>query len=483
VTDAVEHGKIVLAGMIAARGSTNTEVLDWALRHVKPEYLTDRVQRGLFGIIENYAAATGGVLTRQALIDSLRNEDPGVALMYGEAYDALTRVSLSEDQFKHSCTQLRELTKWRRTADITTTGMKILRQGETVGDAELRGADDARAYMLSALADVDRLSIEDESPEGDIRHEQHEVMLAYAAAQAARAQGQAPGIKSGIDALDRKLGGSFIRNGQVGLIAGYTSVGKTAFCCQLAWDAAVNQGKNVVYFTTETARSQVRIKLYARHSRLARFGLPNGLNTRDITEGTLNPDELAAFQASLQDMDANPGYGVCYVVQMPSKPTVGMLESRLSLIGRHFLPDLVIADYLQLFYPGRARDSLRVEQADVIKEAKSLSISAFGGRGFPLVSPWQISRAGRQQLKTEGNYSYEALSETHEAPQTADIILSLEDQADTSQGRSAPLDLVVMKNRDGERGGSVRLVADYANACFSGLDRSGGNGNLFDVGS
>ena len=70
-------------------------------------------------------------------------------------------------------------------------------------------------------------------------------------------------------------------------------------CCQFAWHAVTQQGRNVVIFTSETLRSQVRFRILARHSRDPRFGLSKGINTRDMKAGTLQ--DKNAFAAVLHD--------------------------------------------------------------------------------------------------------------------------------------------------------------------------------------
>jgi replicative DNA helicase len=485
--DAAEHGRIVLSGVLTARGTMNTKVLDYASQRVKPEQLVDQVQRNLFLLCQRYADQHGGVPTRAVIEDLVRSREPGRALMYGEAFDALcARLAPSVAEFRHSVEQLRELAADRDTHDVLTTGMHILRgevtQGEGNRKTVLSGHRDARAYVLSSLAGIDSDAAGTEAPEGDIRTEGREVLELYAMAQAAKLQGRAQGVLTGIPALDKLLKGSFLHPGQLGLVAGYTSAGKTAFCCQVAWDVSVIQGKNVVYLTTETLRRQVRSKIVARHSRLTQFGLPKGLNTRDISEGTLDDRGRGVFQAVLDDFGSNESYGHCYVAQVPRGSTIPQVEARLNAIGREFPIDLAIFDYLQLWKPTRPRKDRREELAEILIESKQVAVTFQDGRGLPILSPWQVSRAGREAAKANGGiYQLEGMSETAESANTADIVLAIFDpDNDASMGRSVNLDFGVPKNRDGERGGTLRVTADFANACFEARDRTNGEG-MFEM--
>src|SRR6516164_3655874 len=76
-----------------------------------------------------------------------------------------------------------------------------------------------------------------------------------------------------------------------------TAAGKTSLAVDWIWRACVQQGKNVVVFTSETNRLQVRTKIIARHSRHLYAGdsrLPEGLNTKDLRGGNL-PDDKTEF--------------------------------------------------------------------------------------------------------------------------------------------------------------------------------------------
>jgi replicative DNA helicase len=483
--DAVDHGRVVL-GVIFASGSL--KALDYAVARVPPEYFADRVQRQLFVLAQRYADQTRGLLPRHVLDDLLREQPPGTVALYGEYYDSLAKQApIPPDQFRHSVLQLRELHTIQETAEALAQAQQIFR--DSAKDAkgkELRGAADARAYALAALADIDREAAGTDTPEGDIRHETHDVLALYAKAQEQRLLGISSSILTGIQEIDDALKGSFLSRGELGLVVGDTSAGKTGWCCSLAWDASVRQGKNTVILTTETLRPQVRTRIIARHSRMAQFsldmGLPKGLNTRDIRTGALSEQEMHSFTSALKDFDSNPDYGRCYVVQVPRGATVPVLEARLNSISRQFIPDMVIIDYLQLLRSTRTRQSAREELSEIVKDIKQVAATFMDGMGVPILSPWQVSRKGKEDAKTTGGYGVEALSETSEAGNTPDVIVSLlAPLKDETFGRAVPLEFSVMKNRDGARGQTVRLQADFANAFFEvqPQDVSAGSSDLF----
>lgn len=481
--DAVDHGRVVLSCILRDEEYKGVRLglkfLDKALQRVTEDHFTDPVQRVLFTLTSRYADQARGVITRSALEDFLRGREPGKALMYVTFYDAIVAETHSLHEFNHSLLQLAELDAERKTGEAIAQAMRILKQGSRgEGGEELRGAADARAHLISAFSVIER-SAGVASPEGDSGRETADIHAAYASAAEHRAKGTMPGVSTGIAELDKRLGGGLYR-GQLALVAAWTSVGKTALCVDFAYRAAVLQGKNFVYFTSETAREEVRLRLVTRHSVHPAFGISGGeqpgINSRDLRAGTLTEYGYGKFREVLADWGSNPAYGKRYIVQLPRASTLSTVEARLAAISRQFRPDLVIIDYLALLRPERQRKDRREDLSGILIDAKDSARSFADGLGVPLISPWQVSRDGWKQAKENKQYTLAALAESAEASNSADIVLTLLDldNDDDSRGRRVPLQLDVLKNRAGEHGRSLRLTADYATSCFTAEDRTAG---------
>jgi replicative DNA helicase len=465
--DASDHGKVILSGII---GYQSLKALDYALLRLNPEYFDDHVQRNLFVMLQRYADQHRGIFSRDALADMLRNEKPGTADMYQEYYDALAAVQPAFDAYSHSITMLRELAFDRRSRLALTKGYEILNQGQWEGREWLQGHGAARSWVLSEFAAIERdAATEAGKSEGDMRAEEEEILAVYAKAQALKAQGHAPGVEFGLPELDARLPGGVLP-GELTLVAAWTSTGKTSWCVNWAWHAAVMQRKNVVIFTTETLRTQVRVKLLSRHSRHPKFGMAEGIDSRRIRAGTVQDEP--AFRLVLKDLTEDGDYGQLYVAQVPRGGTMGAIEGRLAAIGRTFHPDLVIIDYLQLLRPDVIRRDAAGHEVygNVVKLAKELAIDY----AVPVVSPWQVSREGRRELKSAGVYGLQHLAVSQEASNTSDIVLGLADlEEDSTGGKRVQLDLAVMKNRDGERGAQLQLTADLRTSWFGPRSQAG----------
>jgi replicative DNA helicase len=468
--DSTAHGEVILTAITGGRGSV--KALRYAGTVLTPEHFENQRQRDLYVLLTRYAAKTGGIMTRHGLEDLLRSRPPGSRSLLGETYDAIARRPLpAQHEFYHSVDQLREQAADRDTGAVFATGMEILRTAEGVRDERgqvFMGHEDARAHVLAELARIDRDLHLTESPEGDAREEAGAVLAAYAKAKDLRLRGEAPGIRFGLPKLDAYMDGG-LGPGEMAVLLAWTTAGKTRFCIHMAWDACVMQGKHVVFFTTETRKRQIDTYLVSRHSRLPQFGLERGLNSRAIRAGRLSPGEEAALDAVAADWQKGD-YGRLRVVQMPEHCTVSGMAARYAAISQSFTPDLVVADYLQLFLPertGRRDGSDREDQSGILKSAGRWCGAANKGNGVAFISPWQTNKAGRQSMRASGGYQLEDASDTSEAAKTPDVVLSLADpEEDTTEGRATPLQATLLKNRDGPKGRRFYLTADYATSLF-----------------
>jgi replicative DNA helicase len=465
--EATGHGKVVLSAIVGGTGSVRA--LNWAASQIGPEHFTDKVQQLLFTLLLRYYGEHGGIISAAALEDLLRDQAPGTALMYGEAYAALAARMPEKHQFLHSVSQLRDLASRRLTDETLATAALIMRQEVLLDDGrKLYGDKDAREYALAGFADAERAAGAQDSPEGDVRTEGDDILAAYAQAKEMQRTGKVAGVQFGLPELDGYLDGG-LDNGEMAILVAGTSYGKSSLCAQAAWYNAVECGKNVLMFTTEQHRSSARLKIVTRHSKHPKFGLPRGLDAAAVRAGRLSPEEERVLAWVVGDLKTG-GYGEIQVVQMPEQCSISVMASRAAAVARRTPPDFVVVDYLQQFEPDRrSRESRLVEdQSGIVKAGKRWATSFLRGRGVPLLSPWQVNKAGADRMRAGGDFELDDLSQTREASMTPGLVLSLTSrEEDTTRGRAAPLELKVLKNRDGPRGRKFQLTADYATSCFT----------------
>jgi replicative DNA helicase len=476
---ALDHSKVVLGGVFP----DNVEFADRAISQLTDVHFPDAHYRTLFLLMERILESYGSVLKRQQLEDILSSQkvDAGKVALYLETYDALSAANVSMEDFRWSVDQLKELAAERNTAEAITKGMEILNRGiQNDKGEELLGHQAARAHVLEQFADIDRELAKQDSPEGDAREEYDEIL------EEINYPKSVEGIKFGITALDNVVGGA--HPGELNLIVGYTNSGKSMLAsAQLPWSAAIEQGKNVVILTTETLRPQIRRRLLCRHSRHAMFGLPKGINSRDLKKGKdfLPADQLKVLPDIIDDFTKNPNYGKLVIVQVPRNATITSCENRVLRYQRDFQVDLVVVDSINLLRADRRYPSKREELASMLIEAKQFATTFDNGRGVPVYSPWQANRESWKEAQEKGFYNSSALAETHEASASSDTIVTiLEPMGDVA--REVMMKVQVPKHRDGEKASAMDISVDYATAFWSSDHRpvtnSGGIESLLGAG-
>jgi replicative DNA helicase len=461
MADAREHAAVIFAALIPGR----KDLLDSARGQLTPEHFPDAVQRQFWKIISYYAERTGSVLTDTALSDITRTLDAGKQALYQQVFDSAFKRTVGDDDFTWSLDQIRELAADQATAAVLATSQQILRQGwEDPTGTTLQGQEDARTYLLEALAAIDADLLHQASPEGTIQDDEDRFLKQYAQRKQDFQSGVSHGIGFGLRDLDEKVGG--LQPGDLVLIAGYSSDGKSSMAVQLAWSAAVEQGRNVLFFTTETVYETTERRIFARHSKQPVFGLREGLDTKDLKLGRLKPHEEQALPIVVGDLARNPAYGKIHIKQVPRQANIATLEAHAMTVSRQMKIDLIVIDYLALLSSDSRRTTDRESLAGIIKASKVWATTFDNGRGVPIVSPWQVNRASRDAALRDGYYSSSALADTAEATNSSDVIVSLLAPAD-NEGRYAEVRGQVLKNRDGQTSNSLLLDVDYATSTFT----------------
>lgn len=465
-----DHEEVVLAAIVR---SARRDLLMVALQHLEPDHFRRDLSRTLYSVLEQYYNIAGAIIPRHTLTDLMtkRQVDTAKIILFEEFYDRLAGMEIPDHEFRYSIEALKDIRAEQLTGEAITTSMEVLERGIEKDGLEIKGHRAAREYLYGELGRVDRLGSADSAPEGDVRTEAAEIMLEYVERKTGK---RGMGIRTGIKAVDTVTSG--MQNGELILICAYTGQGKSMLATQLAWNAAIMQGKNVFFATSETIRPQVRRRMLARHSRLPQFGIPDGLNSYDLKNATLSPEMETKFEDVVQDFTNNPNYGKVYVAQVPRGGTLGFLEARLSRQQVSWNIDLVVIDYLALLRPDRKRQSTREEFNDIIKDTKVMATTFDGGRGIPVVSPWAMSQTAYREAERTGEYALANLAETSEAEKSADMILSLMRLRDEPNH----VRLQFLKNRDGETPRPLTLEVDYRSTYLSEVREGGAMEELLD---
>lgn len=447
----IDYELDVLAGIIPER----KDLLMFADQHLELDHFKTEVPRNVFRMVRKYYELTGGVLPITVLSDLLQKSqdiDSAKALTYEGYYVQIASHSISDHEFKYAVDALKERHSDQMTGEAMVSGFEIFQRGLEVDGLPLKGAKEAREYVYQEFAKIDRLDLTDNAPEGDMRFDGASMWQNYLDRKSGKI-GQ--GVLSGISSFDAMTGG--FHNGELSLFCAYTNQGKTQFCTQTAWHTAVVQGQGVFFATSETVREVVLRRIYARHSRLPQFEMPQGLDSEDIKRGSLTPKQETVLKAVMDDFHTNPNYAPLYIAQIPSGATNTYVEQRMKRAATEFHVALGVWDYLALFKATVRRQGEREEFNQVIREAKTFSVGFDDGRGVPIISPWQIKQSEFMNACRNGYYTLGSLADTSEAEKSPDGIYAMLRMPESKHEAM----IQVLKARDSDIPSPITVNVDF----------------------
>jgi replicative DNA helicase len=209
------------------------------------------------------------------------------------------------------------------------------------------------------------------------------------------------GVPSGFKELDRMTAG--FQPSDLIIIAGRPSMGKTAFCLDVAEYAAIDNKIPVAIFSLEMSKEQLVIRMLCSQAHVEGTRLRTGyLNESDWPKLTIAAGNLSEAPIYIDDTAA-----------------LSALELRAK--ARRLKADrglgMVIVDYLQLM-KGRARvESRQQEISEISRSLKALAKEL----NIPVIAVSQLSR--KTEERTGNRPQLSDLRESGAIEQDADLIL------------------------------------------------------------
>ncbi|MCZ6596014.1 MAG: replicative DNA helicase [Planctomycetota bacterium] len=222
-------------------------------------------------------------------------------------------------------------------------------------------------------------------------------------------RGGLTGLPTGFVDLDQKLCG--LNAGELIVIAGRPSMGKTAFGLNIIENAArsqpdwINHKPVVLFFSLEMGRQQVVSRMLCSHARVDAHRLRSGrLPPEDRAELTQAADELRHQQIYIDDSSG--------LTMMSMRSRARRLMSRIGAL------DLIVIDYLQLLSFPRS-EGRQQEISNISRSLKGLAREM----NVPVVALAQLSRA--VELRDPPRPQLADLRESGSIEQDADVVLLL----------------------------------------------------------
>ena len=236
-----------------------------------------------------------------------------------------------------------------------------------------------------------------------------------------------PGYQTGFVNVDLAIGG--LRPG-VFVIAAAPSAGKTTFIKQMADQVAeCNDGVPVLFFSYEQSASELRRKTLARLSKI---------DNQRIREGKVQEGDLAVAVEYIHRFGRR-----LKVIEADVRHNVGMIRL-IAQREKHQTgkSPVIFIDYLQIMPAAdlKMKDK-RAEVDSLVSELRRLARDI----DVPVIVISSMSRAAYDAVKLSG------FKESGGIEYGADLAAIMDVQGETPDGAGRSIDLVILKNRNGQR--------------------------------
>jgi len=266
-----------------------------------------------------------------------------------------------------------------------------------------------------------------------------------------RNKGEATGVPSGFSELDKMTSG--FQPSDLIILAARPSMGKTAFCLNIAQNAAVRKKLPVAIFSLEMSREQLVTRILCGEAMVDQQKVRTGQLTDEDWQ-KLSHAAAPLAQAPLF-IDDSPGISV---VEMRAKCRRLKAEQGLSMI---------VIDYIQLMQGGRRTENRQQEISEISRSLKSLAREL----QVPVIALSQLSRAVEQRQDKRPIMS--DLRESGSLEQDADLVMFIyrDEYYNPDTDRRSRADIIISKQRNGPVG-SVELGFFQEFTKFVTLDRT-----------
>jgi len=240
------------------------------------------------------------------------------------------------------------------------------------------------------------------------------------------------GVPTGFADIDELTSG--FQPSDLIIIAGRPSMGKTAFCLNIAQYASMNKKMTVAVFSLEMAKEQLVMRMLCSEARIDAHRLRSGFL------GQTDWPKLSTAAGRLAD-------AYIYIDDTPALSSMEMRAKTRRLKADKGL-DLVIVDYLQLM-SGRSRsDNREQEISEISRSLKALAKEL----GVPVVALSQLNRGVESRMDKRPILA--DLRESGAIEQDADVIIFIyrDEIYNKESMEKGTAEIIIGKQRNGPVG-------------------------------
>ncbi|MCL4791874.1 MAG: replicative DNA helicase [Gammaproteobacteria bacterium] len=244
--------------------------------------------------------------------------------------------------------------------------------------------------------------------------------------------GAVTGLPTGFTKLDEFTAG--LQGGDLIIIAGRPSMGKTSFALNIAENAALGARKSAAVFSMEMSVEQLAFRMVSSLGRVDQSHLRNG---------RFSDDDWPRINGAIQQMQEAP----IYIDDTPAM-TPTEVRARARRLQRERGLDLIVVDYLQLMRVAGASENRATEISEISRGLKALAREL----NVPIIALSQLNRS--VESRTDKKPVMSDLRESGAIEQDADLILFIyrDEVYNADSPRKGIADIHIAKQRNGPIG-------------------------------
>ncbi|MCG7629435.1 replicative DNA helicase [Phormidium sp. CCY1219] len=383
---------------------TNNDVYDKVASIINSSHFYDPVHARIYEVAA--ARISKNALASPVTLKAFMEDDQGLRELGGPAYLAkLASASISAFAVRDYAQMIYDLAIRR----------ELIALGQTIAEKARRVdvASEPKEQIVEAEQSLYQLAEQGQTEQGFKSFLRAVTEAVNVTNEAYQRGGGMAGISTGLDDLDKQLGG--LHPSDLLILAGRPSMGKTSLATNIAFNVAkaykrgIKQdgsegavdGGVVGFFSLEMSAEQLAGRILAEASEIS---------SHKIRQGDMTEEEFRRFVQAAKDLESCP----LFIDDTPAIP-ISQLAARARRLKRTHGLDLLVIDYLQLC---RGMSDNRVNEiAEISMGMKAIAKEL----NIPVVALSQLSR--QVESREDKRPQLSDLRESGSIEQDADVVM------------------------------------------------------------
>jgi replicative DNA helicase len=245
-------------------------------------------------------------------------------------------------------------------------------------------------------------------------------------------EGHVTGLPTGYDQLDQMTAG--LQKGDLVIVAGRPSMGKTSFAMNIAEHAAISARVPVAIFSMEMSAEQLSFRMISSLGRV---------NQSHLRTGNFSDEDWHRIDSAVRVMSE----ALIFIDDTPAlNPTE--VRARARRLAREHGLGLIVLDYIQLMQVSGTSENRATEISEISRNLKALAKEL----GVPIIALSQLNRSVEQ--RTDKRPVMSDLRESGAIEQDADLIAFIyrDEVYNKETLRKGIADIIIAKQRNGPVG-------------------------------